>query len=73
MSELPQVSGRECIRALERLGYYVHRQKGSHVIMRQDKPKTTIVVPNHKQLKAGTLRSIISKARITVDEFKENL
>ena len=69
MSKLPIISGRECIRKLEKLGFNIRRQKGSHIIMRRDDPKTTVVVPNHRTLKPGTLRQIIQDAGLTVDEF----
>ncbi|HLF89527.1 MAG TPA: type II toxin-antitoxin system HicA family toxin [Anaerolineales bacterium] len=38
MSKLPRISGRECIRALEKAGFYIKRQKGSHVTLRRDDP-----------------------------------
>jgi len=36
MNKLPQISGRECIKALGRIGFYIIRQRGSHVILRRD-------------------------------------
>lgn len=67
MPKLPVVSGREAIRALERLGFYVTRQRGSHVVLR--KSSQGCVVPNHKELKAGTLAGILKQAGISNDEF----
>jgi predicted RNA binding protein YcfA (HicA-like mRNA interferase family) len=67
MPELPRISGREAIRALERLGFVVKRQRGSHVILRRG--STGCVVPDHRELKAGTLSGILRQAGITVDEF----
>jgi predicted RNA binding protein YcfA (HicA-like mRNA interferase family) len=69
MSALPVVSGRECVKALEQVGFHLHHQKGSHMIVKRDEPKTTISVPNHKELRPGMLRSIIRQAGLTVDEF----
>jgi predicted RNA binding protein YcfA (HicA-like mRNA interferase family) len=69
MSKLPQISGRECITALEKAGFYVVRQKGSHVLMKRDDPLGRGSVPNHKVLKKGMLRGIIKDAGLTVDEF----
>lgn len=69
MTPLPVVSGKECIKALQKAGYYISSQKGSHVTMRRDDPKGKTVVPLHKTLKTGTLRSIIRQAGLTVDEF----
>ena len=73
MTRLPQVSGRECIRALETAGFYRKHQKGSHVVMRRDEPFAQTVVPNHRELHRGTLREIINQADLTVAEFLELL
>jgi len=70
MTPLPTINGRECIRALERGGFEVVRQTGSHVIMRRNNPKVRVIVPNHrKDLRPGTLRSIIRNSGLTVEEF----
>jgi predicted RNA binding protein YcfA (HicA-like mRNA interferase family) len=53
MPKQPVVSAGECIRALEKAGFYVARQKGSHIIMSRDEPPARTVVPNHKEIKAG--------------------
>jgi len=73
MSKLPQISGSECIAALEKIGFYFVRQKGSHMYMRRDDPFKQISVPNHKTLKKGMLRSIIRDSGLTVEEFIELL
>lgn len=73
MSKLPVVSGWECVRALERAGFVVRRQTGSHIIMQRLNPKVTVSVPNHRELRRGTLRDIINNAGLTVDEFVELL
>jgi predicted RNA binding protein YcfA (HicA-like mRNA interferase family) len=73
MSNLPQISGRDCIKALARVGYYVKRQQGSHVVLRRDNPFGQLVVPDHKLLDRGTLRAIIRQAGLGVDEFNDLL
>ena len=73
MTKLPQISGRECIKALEKAGFYVASQKGSHVNLRRDDPFGKVTVPNHKALDKGTLRAIIRQAGLTVDEFVDLL
>jgi predicted RNA binding protein YcfA (HicA-like mRNA interferase family) len=73
MSKLPSISGRECVAALNRAGFYERRQSGSHIILQRDEPKTMIVVPDHKELDRGTLRAIIRQTGLTVDEFLELL
>jgi predicted RNA binding protein YcfA (HicA-like mRNA interferase family) len=69
MTKLPGTSGRECIRALGKVGFYFKRQEGSHVIMRRDDPFAQTSVPLHKELDRGTLRAIIRQAGLSVDEF----
>jgi len=70
MSKLPVVSGQECVRALERAGFYLKRTEGSHIILRRDEPFAQVVVPNHKELDRGTLRAIIRQAGVSVEEFR---
>jgi len=74
MSILPQVSGKEVILALSKIGYKKDRQKGSHIVLRQTNyPHRRIVVPNHKELAKGTLRKIIKQTGLTLEEFKKLL
>ena len=69
MSKLPRLSGRECIRALEKAGFLIRRQEGSHIIMRRSEPFAQVVVPDHKELDRGTLRAIIRQAGLSVEDF----
>ena len=69
MSKLPQVSGADVVRALEKLGFTVRRQHGSHIIMRRSEPFAQTVVPNHRQIDCGTLRAILRQTNLGVDEF----
>jgi predicted RNA binding protein YcfA (HicA-like mRNA interferase family) len=73
VSKLPVVSGAECVKALKQLGFVVTRQRGSHIILVREEPKTSITVPDHKELDRGTLRAIIRQADLTVDELVELL
>lgn len=76
MSRLPAVNPEACIRALEKAGFYVSRQRGSHVQMRRDEPQPARTVPvpiSKKPLPRGTLRSILRQAGMTVDEFVDLL
>jgi predicted RNA binding protein YcfA (HicA-like mRNA interferase family) len=54
VSKLPSISGKECIKALEKIGFYRKRQESSHIIMRRNEPFTQ-VVPNHSEIAKGTL------------------
>ena len=67
MSKLPVVSGAEAIRALERLGFMVIRQRGSHIVLRRG--ASGCVVPNHREIKPGTLAGVLKQAGISADEF----
>jgi len=69
VSKLPRLSGRECIRALEKAGFLIRRQEGSHIIMRRSEPFAQVVVPDHKELDRGTLRAIIRQAGLSVEDF----
>ena len=69
MSKLPVISGRRCVRALERAGFYLKRQTGSHLVLRRDEPFAQVVVPDHKMLDRGTLRAIVRQVGLSVDEF----
>ncbi len=71
MSGLPRVSGREVVKALQKIGYAEDRQRGSHIVLRQTtSPHRRVTVPEHKEVAKGTLRAIIRQAGLTVDEFK---
>ena len=70
MTKLPRgMSGREVVKALQRAGFYVKRQKGSHIVLRRDNPFAQVVVPDHKSIDTGTLASIIDGADLSVEGF----
>ena len=69
MSGLQRISGRACVKALGKAGFYLKRQHGSHVIVRRDEPFAQVVVTDHKELDRGTLRAIIRQAGLGVEEF----
>lgn len=71
MPNLPHLSGREIIRALERLGFVQARQRGSHVVMKKSTNEGSIgcVVPLHNEVAIGTLHSVLKQARVSAEEF----
>ena len=73
MSGLPSISGRECLRALQKAGFYMKRQEGSHMILRRNEPFAQLVIPDHKELDRGTLRAIIRQSGLSVDDFTKLL
>ena len=69
---LPVAAGRDVVRALRSAGFVVDRIVGSHHVMNfPGDPMRTVTVPVHagRDLKPGTLRSIIRQAGLTVEEF----
>ena len=66
--KLPRdISGAEALKALERLGFSITRQAGSHVRLARGNRRVT--VPMHSHLVVGTLQSILRQAGISVEEF----
>jgi predicted RNA binding protein YcfA (HicA-like mRNA interferase family) len=58
---------------LNQAGFYLKRQRGSHIILRRDDPFAQLVVPDHKELDRGTLRAIIRQAGLSIEQFVELL
>lgn len=72
MSPLKKISGKECVKILcNKLGFEIKRQKGSHIILKKETSEGTVgtVVPNHKELKVGTLKGVLELAKIEEEEF----
>lgn len=70
--KLPRdISGAEAIKALERLGFSITRQTGSHVRLVRGSRRVT--VPVHHSLVVGTLHSILRQAGLSVEEFMKEL
>lgn len=74
MAKLPtDLSGREVRTALERAGFVFRRQTGSHMILRRDEPHARAVIPDHRQIRSGTLRRIIADVGLTIEQFLQLL
>ncbi|MGO9097397.1 MAG: type II toxin-antitoxin system HicA family toxin [Bryobacteraceae bacterium] len=70
--KLPRdVSGAQALRALERLGFSIARQSGSHVRLARGTRRVT--VPMHRNLVASTLQSILRQAGVSMDDFADAL
>jgi predicted RNA binding protein YcfA (HicA-like mRNA interferase family) len=61
LGKLRVLSGQEVCEILAANGFVQVRQRGSHIIMQLRTEETTITVPvpNHSELRVGTLQSII--------------
>ena len=70
MPKLPVIPGQEVVKTLKKIGYEPDHQTGSHIILRhKEPPHRRLTVPNHREIAKKTLKSIISQAGLTVDEF----
>ena len=72
---LPAVSGRQLVRALQRAGFVVLRQKGSHVSLekRTADGYWRTIIPMHREIRPGTLSDILNQRGITKDQLRELL
>ncbi len=72
MARLRTLSGREACRILERHGFVEVRRRGSHVVMQRRLVGSTLTVPvpDHPELRTGTLLSIIRQSGIPRNEFE---
>ncbi|MGV8172345.1 MAG: type II toxin-antitoxin system HicA family toxin [Candidatus Woesearchaeota archaeon] len=76
MSKLRNISGSECIKILcNKFGFHVVRQRGSHVVLKKITDNNTLgtVVPNHPELKIGTLKGILELAKVSEEEFEKEI
>ncbi len=75
MTKVPSVNYRQVVNALQRDGWVVVRQKGSHIRLQKhiDKETLKITVPAHRPIKRSTLSHILKQVRLSVEEFVELL
>ncbi len=69
--KLPVLSGEEVCKILKRFGFEEIRKKGSHIVMQKmiKRGTITVIVPNHKEIKKATLKSIIRQSKIPPEKF----
>lgn len=72
MSKIPVISGRKMVKILESIGFVVVSQKGSHIKLKRvtKNYKETVIVPNHKEIRRGTLRNILKIAGILIEDLE---
>lgn len=73
MGTIPLLRPREVVKIFERLGWEVARQRGSHIIMTKPGHIATLSIPDHAFVARGTLRSLIARAGISLEEFLDSL
>jgi predicted RNA binding protein YcfA (HicA-like mRNA interferase family) len=69
MAKQPVVSGAEAVKAFQRAGWRIDRQRGSHVVLLKAGHIASLSVPQHPELAPGTLRALIRAAGLNVEEF----
>ena len=69
MPTVPILRPREVVKTFEKIGWEVARQRSSHIILTKEGHIATLSIPNHPRVARGTLRSLIARAEITVEEF----
>ena len=72
MGKLRILSGRDVCRILEQHGFQIVRQRGSHVVMqrRTNVETITVPVPDHAEIRIGTLQAIIRQSGISRNAFE---
>lgn len=71
MPKLPVLSGREVVRGLGRLGFQHISRSGSHIKLRR--ASATVIVPNHREVRRGTLANILQQAGVSIDDLTSAL
>jgi predicted RNA binding protein YcfA (HicA-like mRNA interferase family) len=69
MPDVPLLKPREVVKALRKLGWDVARQKGSHIILTKEGHIATLSIPDHPEVARGTLRALIGRAGLTIEDF----
>ena len=69
MPPVPLLRPGEIVAAFEKLGWHVARRRGSHIILTQASHVSTLSAPNYPQVARGTLRSLIARAGLTIEDF----
>ena len=75
MSRLGSYTGEQVVRAFQKAGWKITRQRSGHVILEKEGYEATLSVPVHKgkNVKRGTLRDLIKDAKINVNEFLRHI
>ena len=68
MPKIPGMSGREVVKTFQSLGWQFARQDGSHIVLVKPGETASLCVPDHKEVRKGTLRGLIRTANLTIDE-----
>jgi predicted RNA binding protein YcfA (HicA-like mRNA interferase family) len=67
------VSGKQLIKALSKLGFTAERQSGSHVRLRHQGTGDSVTVPMHDPIRVGTLSRIVADVTAMAGVERETL
>jgi predicted RNA binding protein YcfA (HicA-like mRNA interferase family) len=75
LSKLPTISGREIVKVLEKIGFAIVGRKSSHVRLKRQRGKEVliVIVPMHRELAKGTLRSVLRQSNLTMEDLNRLL
>lgn len=73
MSKLPQAKPKEVLKALQKAGFQIKKQSGSHVDLRHPDGRRTTVPMHNKPLGKGLLKAILSQTKLTIEQLRELL
>ena len=73
MPQVPLLKPRDVIKIFKKFGWEVARSRGSHIILTKVGNIATLSIPNHSEVARGTLRSLIDKSGLTIEEFLSEL
>ena len=71
MGKLPSISGRKAAKRLQKIGYRIIRQRGSHMrlIHPSNPARQPLTIPDHNELGRGLLRKLLRDSHLPLDEF----
>lgn len=71
---IPSLTSKDMLRALQKAGFHIHHQTGSHIILRRGQDSRRVTLPMHNvDLHKGIIKSILNQAGMTYDELREIL
>ena len=73
MPQVPLLKPRDVTKIFKKFGWEVARSRGSHIILTKVGNIATLSIPNHSEVARGTLRSLIDKSGLTIEEFLSEL
>lgn len=74
MTKFSQISAKDLIKILQKVGFNIISQKGSHIKLRKIEPvRRTVIIPNHKIIRPGTLNNILKMVEMSKDELQKLL